>query len=75
MRPSLLVEMVLRCLADHPHDNTVGRLTTRLGDIGDADAVQAALALLLEDGLVVRSSGHFALSAGGWRLIRSLDQP
>ena len=68
---SLLVQAVLRCLADHPHDSTAALVSARLGDIGDVDAVEAALTLLLADGLAAEASGHYVLTAAGWRRHRA----
>ena len=68
---SLLVQAVLRCLADHPHDSTAVLVSARLGDIGDVDAVEAALTLLLADVLVAEASGHYVLTAAGWRRHRA----
>jgi DNA-binding transcriptional ArsR family regulator len=63
---SLLVMAVLRCLAEHPHDDSVPRIASRLGEIGDPPAVEAALTVLHEGGLVTAARGHFALTRDGW---------
>ena len=45
-----LLQRVLISLSDHPHDDTVERLTRQLGVV-DPDAVTAALTVLADDGL------------------------
>jgi hypothetical protein len=67
-----LVRRVLGSLRDHPHDDTIERVTTRLGLV-DADAVQAALAVLEQDRLVNAAGGHWQLTQSGWRLARADD--
>ena len=42
---SELLRRVLGCLGDHPHDDTIDRVTRRLGLVR-ADAVEAALTAL-----------------------------
>jgi hypothetical protein len=67
-----LVQRVLKCLCDHPHDDTVERVTARLG-LASADAVEAALVVLAEDGLVLHVNQHWSLTRPGWAQARAVD--
>lgn len=60
-----LVQRVLGCLRDHPHDDTVRGVTRRLGLVTD-DAVAAALAVLEDDRLVTHAYGHWQLTREGF---------
>lgn len=73
-----LLQRVLISLSDHPHDDTVERLVSRMGLI-DPGAVDAALTVLAADGLVSSARGHWQLTRPAWALARtargvSLDQ-
>ena len=67
-----LVCRVLGCLRDHPHDDTVARLTRRLGLV-EPDAVEAALEILRMDGLARSAGVHWQLTRRGWQLARERD--
>jgi hypothetical protein len=71
MRSSVLLDAVVRCLAEHPHDSTAPQLAARLGDTGDPDVVHAALELLRQDGLVLAAGTHHALTTVGWDRARA----
>jgi predicted transcriptional regulator len=63
---------VLGCLGDHPHDNTIDRVTRRLGLVS-ADAVEAALIALEQESLVARAGDHWQLTRDGWAVSRAAD--
>jgi hypothetical protein len=63
---SVLLQRVLEALRDHPHDDTPARVAARLGNVGEEEVV-AALAALLEDGLVMRAEPHWQLTLRGWQ--------
>jgi hypothetical protein len=67
-----LVRRVLGCLRDHPHDDTVARIASRLGFV-ERDAVEAALEVLSQDGLARRADDHWALTRAGWDASRPQD--
>jgi hypothetical protein len=69
---SELLRRVLGCLGDHPHDDTIDRVTWRLGLVS-ADAVEAALTALEQESLVTRASDHWQLTHRGWALSRAAD--
>lgn len=68
-----LLRRVLGCLRDHPHDDTVGRITTLL-DVISTDAIEAALDALESDGLVMHAGEHWSLTGSGWSAARA-DEP
>ena len=69
---SELLRRVLGCLGDHPHDDTIDRVTRRLGLVS-ADAVEAALTALEHDSLVTRAGDHWQLTRHGWAVSRAAD--
>ena len=69
---SELLRRVLGCLGDHPHDDTIDRITRRLGLVS-ADAVEAALTALEQESLVTRASDHWQLTHRGWAVSRAAD--
>jgi predicted transcriptional regulator len=69
---SELLRRVLGCLGDHPHDDTIDRVTRRLGLVS-ADAVEAALTALEQESLVARAGDHWQLTDDGWAVSRAAD--
>ena len=69
---SELLRRVLGCLGSHPHDDTIDRVTRRLGLVS-ADAVEAALTALEQESLVVRAGDHWQLTLDGWAVSRAAD--
>jgi hypothetical protein len=67
-----LVRRVIGCLRDHPHDDTVERVTQRLGFV-ERDAVAAALHVLEQDRLARQAGGHWQLTRRGWDSAHELD--
>jgi hypothetical protein len=63
---------VLGCLSDHPHDDTIDRVTRRLGLVS-ADVVEAALTALEQESLVMRAGDHWQLTHQGWAVSRAAD--
>ena len=63
---SQLLQAVLGCLRDHPHDSTPERIAQRLGTLPPPD-VAAALQALLAEELVITAVGHWQLSHRGFR--------
>lgn len=70
MLRSELLNRVLGCLRDHPHDNTPERMSARLG-LFDVDAASAALQALELDSLTQSAGGHWSLTRQGWQLARA----
>jgi hypothetical protein len=69
---SELLRTVLGCLRDHPHDDTVDRMTKLLAWL-DLDVVSAALISLEQDRLVSCAGGHWQLTYEGWSVARAQD--
>ena len=65
-----LLRRVLGCLRDHPHDDTPARVTRRLGLV-TPDAVEAALAALEHDRLVMHAGEHWSPTRTGWKAARA----
>ena len=65
-----LLQRVLISLSDHPHDDTVERLTRQLGVV-DPDTITAALTVLADDGLASSARGHWQLTRPAWDVARS----
>ena len=63
---------MLGCLGDHPHDDTVDRVTRRLGLVS-ADAVEAALTALEQESLVTQAGDHWQLTDQGWAASAARD--
>jgi len=63
---SQLLQAVLGCLRDHPHDTTPERIAERLGELPAPD-VAAALQALLAEQLVITAVGHWQLSHRGFQ--------
>jgi hypothetical protein len=63
---SQLLQAVLACLRDHPHDTTPESIARRLGSPQPPD-IAAALQALLAEQLVITAVGHWQLSHRGFR--------
>ena len=63
---------VLSCLGDHPHDDTIDRVTRRVGLVS-ADAVEAALTALEQERLVTRAGANWQLTHHGWAASAARD--
>jgi hypothetical protein len=70
MLRSELLNRVLGCLRDHPHDNTPERMSARLG-LFDVDAATAALQALELDSLTQSAGDHWSLTRKGWIAARA----
>ncbi|MDA0184021.1 hypothetical protein OJ997_27180 [Solirubrobacter phytolaccae] len=69
---SHVLQRVLGCLRDHPHDDTVERVAKRLGST-PADVVEAALVALEAEQLASRAGEHWSLTRAGWIAAREAD--
>ena len=69
---SELLRCVLGSLRDHPHDDTIDRVSRLLAWL-DLDAVRAALISLETDRLVSCAGGHWQLTWRGWSVARADD--
>jgi hypothetical protein len=70
MPRSELLNRVLGCLRDHPHDNTPERMSARLG-LFDVAAATAALQALEEESLAQSAGEHWSLTRQGWIVARA----
>ena len=73
MPRSELLNRVLGCLRDHPHDNTPELLSARLA-LFDVEATTAALRALEMDSLTHSAGEHWSLTRQGWIAARA-DEP